>query len=43
MHKKLSELEPGDKGVVVNIGGSISTRREEGGRKHLRRAGGFKE
>ena len=27
MPKKLSELEPGDKGVVVNIGGSSSTRR----------------
>ena len=27
MTKKLSELEPGDKGVVVNIGGSRSTRR----------------
>jgi Fe2+ transport system protein FeoA len=27
MDKKLSELEPGDKGVVVKIGGSISTRR----------------
>ena len=27
MNKKLSELEPGDKGVVVNIGGSSSTRR----------------
>ena len=27
MDKKLSELEPGDKGVVVKIGGSSSTRR----------------
>jgi len=27
MEKKLSELEPGDKGVVVKIGGSSSTRR----------------
>lgn len=27
MDKKLSELEPGDKGVVVKIGGSTSTRR----------------
>jgi len=27
MNKKLSELEPGDKGVVVKIGGSSSTRR----------------
>ncbi len=27
MDKKLSELEPGDKGVVVKISGSSSTRR----------------
>ena len=27
MNKKLSELEPGDKGVVVKIGGNSSTRR----------------
>ena len=27
MDKKLSELEPGDKGVVVKIGGNRSTRR----------------
>jgi len=27
MDKKLSELEPGDTGVVVKIGGSSSTRR----------------
>lgn len=27
MEKKLSELEPGDKGVVVKIGGNSSTRR----------------
>jgi len=27
MDKKLSDLEPGDKGVVVKIGGSSSTRR----------------
>jgi len=27
MDKKLSELEPGDKGVVVKIGGNSSTRR----------------
>jgi ferrous iron transport protein A len=27
MDKRLSELEPGEKGVVVRIGGSSSTRR----------------
>ncbi len=27
MNKRLSELEPGDKGVVIKIGGSSSTRR----------------
>lgn len=27
MEKRLSELEPGEKGVVIRIGGSSSTRR----------------
>ena len=27
MNKKLSELEPGDKGIVIKIGGNSSTRR----------------